>query len=51
MVHRFEHSQQSEVRKKITHFEAATDVLGESTFAAVDDARAWLAGRSGAGTS
>ena len=42
MVRRFEHSQQSEVRKKITIC-PATDVLGRSTHAAVADARAWLA--------
>jgi SulP family sulfate permease len=50
MVHRFEHSQQSEVRKKITIF-PATDVLGQSTHEAVEDARAWLAGDSGSGSS
>lgn len=46
MVRRFEHSQQSEVRKKITIF-PATDVLGQSTMAAVLDARAWLNEQAG----
>ena len=46
MVDRFEHSQQSDVRKKITIF-PATDVLGQSTMAAVLDARAWLDEQAG----
>jgi SulP family sulfate permease len=48
MVRRFEHSQQSRVRKKITIF-PATDVLGQSTTAAVLDAQVWLAEGSGTG--
>jgi sulfate permease, SulP family len=43
MVHRFEHSQFDDVQGKITIFRA-TEVLGASTLAAVQDATAWLAG-------
>jgi len=42
MVRRFERSQQAEVREKIAVF-PATPVLGESTLAALADARQWLA--------
>ena len=43
MAHRFEHSQFHDVRGKITIFRA-TEVLGASTLAAVQDANEWLAG-------
>ncbi len=42
MVNRFEHSQIAEVRERITVF-PATEVIGESTLAAVKDAARWLA--------
>ncbi|WP_395725358.1 SulP family inorganic anion transporter [Nakamurella sp.] len=42
MVRRFEHSQLAEVRRRITVF-PATEVIGESTLAALDDAARWLA--------
>jgi SulP family sulfate permease len=42
MVQRFEHSQLAEVRRRITVF-PATEVIGESTLAAVGDAARWLA--------
>lgn len=42
MVERFEHSQLADVRRRITVF-PATEVIGASTLAAVQDARRWLA--------
>jgi SulP family sulfate permease len=42
MVERFEHSQLAEVRRRITVF-PSTEVIGESTLAAVEDAVRWLA--------
>ena len=42
MVDRFERSQQAEVRRKIAVF-PATEVLGRSTLAALQDAQQWLA--------
>lgn len=42
MVRRFEHSQLAQVRRRITVF-PATEVIGESTLAAVADATRWLA--------
>lgn len=41
MVARFERSQQADVRRKIVIF-PATDVLGRSTLAALQDAQQWL---------
>ncbi len=43
MARRFEHSQVGDVRGKITIYRA-TEVLGASTLAAVQDANEWLAG-------
>ena len=48
MVDRFRRSQVQDVQGKITVFHA-TQVLGESTLAAVDDARTWLIGDHGGG--
>jgi SulP family sulfate permease len=46
MVERFRRSQVQDVQGKITVFHA-TQVLGESTMAAVQDARTWLVGDQG----
>ena len=45
MVDRFHHSQVQDVQGRIKIFNA-TEVLGASTIAAVDDARMWLVGRA-----
>ena len=45
MVDRFHHSQVQDVQGRIKVFNA-TEVLGASTMAAVDDARSWLVGQS-----
>jgi SulP family sulfate permease len=45
MVNRFHHSQVQDVQGRIKVFNA-TEVLGESTMAAVDDAKTWLVGQS-----
>ncbi len=45
MVHRFHHSQVQDVQGRIKIFNA-TEVLGASTMAAVDDATTWLVGQS-----
>ncbi|HEY5117763.1 MAG TPA: hypothetical protein VIJ00_19735, partial [Nakamurella sp.] len=45
MVHRFHRSQLEDVQGKIRIFHA-TEVLGESTLLAVQDAQTWLVGEA-----